>query len=290
MKTSTNVRNMILLEYADMPENQDTLAKCPNCLGGKTGENSFSIVRKRDKLLWICFRDSCGIKGSAAANGRGEVPEVDRAKKKITTDRRVERATEDFKAMPREVSELIPAKYPTIIPEKTFFGWVRAFSPQNDELTDLQKGRLAMPILDWYFTTQGLVLRDLSETQSPKALTLRKTDYKGPAWACMPDGNMNDLVVVEDLISAQALVQFGIDACALLGTHVTDEIAADINNKQYKRVWVALDKDALATGTAIAVGGRLRNSLLLPLERDFKDMRENEVLEVLETIKKEDTT
>jgi hypothetical protein len=138
-----------------------------------------------------------------------------------------------------------------------------------------------MPILDWYFTTHGLVLRDLSGTQFPKALTFRKMEYKGPAWACDPEHGRGDLIIVEDLISAQVVMQSGVDACALLGTHITDEMAEDINNKQYDRVWVALDKDALATGTAIAVGGKLRNAKLMTLQKDFKDMTIGEVIMIV---------
>ncbi len=290
MKTNASLRAQIQIEYHDIGEGEEIVGTCPACLGGSSHDKSFSITRKKGKLLWICFRDSCAIKGSAGSGDRGESPEVAVAKKNDKTEKRIEKIDDELKLLPAEAEQYFEESYPSCVLADSMFAWYPGLSPQAEELSPLQRGRLAMPIMDWWYNIQGYVLRDLSGTQGSKALTFRKDDYKGAAWsACIESDIRGDLFVVEDLISADAVRQTGFDACALLGTHLTDEVIEDINSHGYRRVWIALDKDAVVKAAEIVAAKKLYNTRLLPLEQDFKNMDMDSLLSLLEetTMKEE---
>lgn len=38
--------------------------ECPKCKGGKTSEVSLAVQVRRDSVIWVCHRGTCGYKGA----------------------------------------------------------------------------------------------------------------------------------------------------------------------------------------------------------------------------------
>ena len=79
-----------------------------------------------------------------------------------------------------------------------------------------------------------------------------------------------------------ALVQAGVDAVALLGTHLSPEVIRQIENCNYLKVYMALDYDAL--GKSIENLQKLKNANVIALDKDVKDMNETERMELVNSL------
>lgn len=264
MATSKQTRTAILLEAADLQPGQTVTIVCPECGGGGSAERSCSITKKDDgRILWICFRDSCKIKGSSAASKGTALPKPEKQPKspklmRLETFMKVKKD-----AVPDALRDLAASRH-SIDLREAFVRWTTAYSPEG-------KGRLAIPIFSKYMDLEGYDLKDILKEQSPKSLTLCG-DYGGVAWYMHGFWPKDVLVIVEDLLSAIATRQEGLDAAALLGTHITQSMIDDINSVNYKTVLIALDNDAIGTATSIVAEGRIKNAKLLPLRKDIKNM------------------
>lgn len=90
------------------------------------------------------------------------------------------------------------------------------------------------------------------------------------------------LVLVEDQVSAIKLAPY-VHSAALLGTDITQAMVEEINSMKYERVYLTLDRDA--TMTALKSQLRLRNDLpnllVVPLNKDVKDMSDEEIANLL---------
>jgi len=92
-------------------------------------------------------------------------------------------------------------------------------------------------------------------------------------------------VLVEDQISAIRLAQEGVDSISLMGTHLPEESAAYIRQITGSLI-ICLDKDA----TLVAYEHRKTYSLMfnrltvLPLQRDIKDMTNEELTEWIQKL------
>jgi DNA primase len=114
----------------------------------------------------------------------------------------------------------------------------------------------------------------------PKVLNYKeKFDEPWLHWASVTG---ESVVVVEDIPSADKLSMYGVAACALMGTHMADDVADEILSVAgRKKIIVALDRDAV--GKSIAHSAKLTARSVLRvsssvLTRDFKDMTHEEVL------------
>lgn len=260
---------------------------CPVCSGGSSKEESFYITKLEDgAVLFICHRASCGLKGRISG-GVGEVekrvPKISKVKtkKEISIEKLLASILPE---PPDSVIKYVQDKY-NINLVYNFVRWTESFSPTAPDSSTETSGRIALPIFDELFTLKGYDLKDVYKTQAPKSLIMKDPEYKGGAWYPVTIENTSSLIIVEDLLSAIAVRSFGIDALALLGTHITDECAEQINNQKYKRVVVALDNDATSKATSIVVSGTLNNSHLLILPKDIKDMSLEERATLLEPYK-----
>lgn len=268
MATSKQTRTAILLEAASLQPGETVTIVCPECGGGSSADRSCSITRKDDgRILWICFRDSCKIKGSSAASKGTALPKPEKQPKspklmRLETFMKVHKG-----AVPDALQELAASHFHIDL-QDAFVRYTEAYSPAG-------KGRIAIPVFSKYMDLEGYDLKDMLKEQSPKSLTMCG-EYGGVAWYMYSFWPGDTLVITEDLLSAIATRQEGLDAAALLGTHITDSMIEDINSVNYKTVLLALDNDAIATATKIVAEGRIKNAKLLPLQKDIKNMTPEE--------------
>lgn len=90
--------------------------------------------------------------------------------------------------------------------------------------------------------------------------------------------------VVEDLLSKQRLNQKGITCIALLGTRINEALEAHLQD-HYDSVYLALDNDATAKAVKYksSIGAQFRNFIVVPLSKDIKNMKDNELDGLLAT-------
>jgi hypothetical protein len=116
---------------------------------------------------------------------------------------------------------------------------------------------------------------------APKALTDLWHGYEGCAWegyTYRPD----DIVIVEDIVSAARMASYTTAAC-LLGVNLTEEKVVDLSEAAAGTYWLALDADAFSRCVSTVV--RLKQRLnMLRLDKDIKDMTEDEFSELVYTI------
>jgi hypothetical protein len=272
-KLSKILQDSLELTSALMEPGTTESTTCPMCSGGSSKDASFYITKLEDGvLLFICHRASCGLKGRIAPGSVGEVERKrpSAAKEKTKKELTVEKLLDLYlPTPPTEISKYAQDKY-NIDLDYNFVRWTSAFSPSTPDSSPA--GRIAIPIFDVYYELMGYDLKDILKTQNPKSLIMKKADYHGGAWYTVDYTNTPCLIVVEDLLSAIAVKSFGIDAVALLGTHITEDALEQINAQQYGTVLIALDNDALSVATRIATSGTIRNAQLLSLDKDIKDM------------------
>jgi hypothetical protein len=86
-------------------------------------------------------------------------------------------------------------------------------------------------------------------------------------------------VVVEDIPSAVRVSSNGVNAVALLGTLVNEAKALELRTYAPMPIVIALDQDATAKAFQIAhkYGLLWDGYKVLPLQRDFKDMTDEEI-------------
>lgn len=275
MRTPLKARNEILLEAEALALGETVTVLCPACGGGSSNDKTCSITKNESgAILWICFRDNCQIKGRGGS-GKTLAPKSQQAKPKTNKEIRVEKLLkEKTDSIPEALLERALSQYNLVLPEH-FIRWTSKYSPEG-------AGRLAIPIFDKYMDLKGYDLKDITKEQSPKSLTIAG-DYTGVAWCMVGFIPTKTLIVVEDLLSANAISALGIDAAALLGTHLSQDKADDINSVGYDQVLIALDKDALATAISLAAEAKLlKNASILPLEKDFKNMDLDERKAIIE--------
>lgn len=95
------------------------------------------------------------------------------------------------------------------------------------------------------------------------------------------------LVLVEDQVSAIKLAPY-VDACALLGTHISDAKADEIKAQKYKQIFLSLDADAIDTAIKLQLKWRVKipNLYILGIGQDIKDMSPEAFEEYLNSITK----
>lgn len=93
------------------------------------------------------------------------------------------------------------------------------------------------------------------------------------------------LVLVEDPMSAIRLAPHFHTVC-LFGTTVSEQLVEEFRGK-YKRVWLALDADATKQSIqqVLQLRRRLNELHVFPLDRDIKDMSEEELEQCLQEMR-----
>jgi len=141
--------------------------------------------------------------------------------------------------------------------------------------------RVAYPIFDPMGMRRGWLLRAY-DNRDLKALTYpERTDEPHLSYYRSRVGEAR-VVVVEDIPSAVRAARYT-NAVALLGTGVRFDDAMELAS-HFREVTWALDKDAarLSLKWHLKYGGLFQQSEILLLEKDLKDMAEDDLAKLLE--------
>lgn len=257
-----NARDKVLLEYEHLPSGTSLASQmCPACRGGDSGEHTLSVSSTDTGIVWMCHRASCTFRG-----GSGGVRAVS---SKLQTSAPAVRGVVG-KTLIREAEVLTPSTKDYLFDT---YGLTASTLSRFNVGYDTKSDRVVLPVIDKDNEVVGAMLRSFSGA-TPK--TISHTEPDSIAWYMRPQKDV--LVVVEDQLSAMRVWQYGFSSVALLGTHMNMQRVLEIKKAGYKRVLLALDKDA--TGKAVKHVVTYRSvlpMLILPLSKDIKDQSEQEL-------------
>jgi hypothetical protein len=268
------LRKGIVDEFSTLAEGVSVAGHlCPKCFGGSKNEGSFSVTRgegvERGELKFLCHRASCGFSGRVPLGSAGLVPHVRAGE----PERKPERPSYDAlgrSALPEDIGYLLRYRY--------------GLTPRDVAWANLQwneaKDRLILPTKDNKGDIYGYVLREMRYASNgtlrsfPKTLNYFDTN-RGAWYGSQLSQPQPKLIIVEDQLSAARACSY-INSVALLGTNLTEDVLNAIKEKQYAKVYIALDADAFPV--AIKMVRRLRNAGIkaevVKLPKDIKDMNE----------------
>lgn len=244
-----------IIKSLNTPINTSMRYNCPFC----GGSNSLGVANRHGKLLWRCFRDSCGVKGKA---------EVTMTASQLLA-----------KAPPPQTKFILPPHI-TYVSNPEALSWLAkwhctwAISKGYAEVRyDPREHRVVFLIRDKDGEIVDAAGRALHYGGKPK---WRKYGNSGLPLII---GKGDTCYLCEDAASACALSHFGAGV-ALLGTHVSSAIATSL--RAFQRCVVCLDPDAKLKALAI----QKRVSCYIPtsvvfLQEDPKAYSEAELKELL---------
>ena len=227
---------------------------CPLC--GKS--NTFSVTDTGFERLWYCFHADCHTKGSTGVQLTKENSKVAFKEKIVSTE------TDDEFEIPDTFVSLSRSKQAEEYVKRV--GSYEAYlSGLADIRYDLQQDRVVYLVKS---ISNGRVV-----DATGRSLTNRKPKWRryGNSRSTFLSGNGFYGIIVEDCPSACSISNLAVGV-SLMGTSLLDEHIDVI--KQFKKVYIALDKDA--TGKAILMMKKLRNYVptkLIVLNKDLKDMQ-----------------
>ena len=227
---------------------------CPLC--GRV--NTFSVTDTGFERLWYCFHADCHTKGSTGVQLTKENSKVAFKEKTISTE------TDDEFEIPDTFVSLSRSKQAEEYVKRV--GSYEAYlSGLADIRYDLQQDRVVYLVKS---LSNGRVV-----DATGRSLTNRKPKWRryGTSRNTFLSGNGFYGIIVEDCPSACSISNLAV-GISLMGTSLLDEHIDVI--KQFKKVYIALDKDA--TGKAILMMKKLRNYVptkLIVLNKDLKDMQ-----------------
>ena len=241
----------IILLGENLSEGESLRIICPVCMGGASGERTFSITRDNG-LVWQCFRATCEARG--ATNSATSSKSVEKRLK-------IQRPTWEGTTheIPTKIAETIRAKWGITDPPNWY--WTTDFG-----------GRVAMSVRSPRDTHRGWVLRALTP-QRTKVLNYMNPDEEGLSW--YKTKPFAATVIVEDIPSALRASTY-VNSVALLGTGVGSDRALEIGQHSTTQLVLALDQDATTTAFKSARKWSLLwgDVIVLPLTTDIKDMTE----------------
>ncbi len=255
-----SARDNVALIGQELSEGDNIREVCPRCGGGSSGEKSLSVSRRDGHLVWYCFRAKCGYKGATGGSGL-----IQKAERKA--DRRRKMWEGKTYPVPDDVAARIHEMWHMDVPENWW--WTTDYG-----------GRVAMSIRSPRFTHRGWVLRSITPTEGAKALTYTHEGEQGISW--YKTSPHRGTIIVEDIPSAVRASTY-VNSVALLGTGIGMDRAIEIADHAPRPLYLAFDQDA----TAVAHRWARRYALLwgdvsvLPLEEDIKDMKEQDIGELI---------
>lgn len=265
-----NTTSDILMSAAELEPGQRMRLLCPTCGGGSSGELTLSVsVDDTGAVLWHCFRASCGASGR---HGGG----------RLIRERHTPR---------QQTARPFRGELQTLTEDQACFlheriGWTEQHISMARPRWAPEEQRYAFPVFGPMGTRRGYVLRSYATNigSAPKALTRMDVEEPHLSWYRFAS-DTPVTIIVEDIPSAVRAAMY-VNAVSLCGTGAGPDYVNEISAHAQNVVW-ALDADA----TRLAVKLHRYNSLLfrdsrvLPLEKDLKDMSEEELAEVLGGIK-----
>ena len=261
------------LMASDIPRGGTIYDICPKCGGGQSRDKSLGLTVSEDgKLLWNCFRASCGFKGGQPLWG---VANPDRephqkAPRPFQGELRNLGWDEynylwDKFGLTKETVDNLGWKYS----EEYVRYWVPIFSSKhNRSHPSFYRGSI--------LTNAGVPV--LSEN-GPKSIAYRESyDQPFQGWFDISDRRKYP-ILVEDVVSAAKVAQAGFCAVALLGTNLSLDGLRDVGEENSEAI-LALDKDAFPKSLAYA--NKYRNVVsftVWKLDLDLKYVTESRIRE-----------
>ena len=228
---------------------------CPVCYR----HNTFSVTDTGFERLWYCFHADCHTKGSTGV-------QLTKENSKIAFKERVTKQIDnaDF---------VVPDTFVSLSRSKAAEAYVKKVGSYDAYLNGLADIR--------YDFQQERVVYLVKHNNKIVDATGRSLNGRKPKWRRYGNsrypyicGRGDIAFVVEDCPSACSMASIG-QGVALMGTTLLDSHIDII--KKYKKVFVALDKDA--TSKAYIMMRKLRNYVptkLIVLNKDLKDMERGE--------------
>lgn len=255
--------------------------ECPFCGGGRSGERKFGITRIDTGLLYNCYRSSC-------PDGRGFIAtrgDLLSGPKPATASKWKGPYRGEFRPIKRGDREYFEARFDLRDPYLDFIG-----------VNESGHYVLEVKTMDGY--VRGYVVRRGCWSGDPPCNRNRATSGpKSRAYSNNPDDvllswhspTVNDarwtgqIIVVEDQISAAKVAQAGYTGVALTGSYLGEDKVKEIARYKPSKLVIALDADA--TGEAFKAARKWGLAFpvmqVLPLQKDIKDMKREDVKELL---------
>lgn len=265
-----SIRDQVRTLGAALEPGETYRGSCPACSKPKV----FTVTRTdKDELVYNCYRATCDLRPGAIGGTRyGNLLRNRKAKKsKIKPyEGRLEDLSDEWKqflydrlGFTRYHLELARPRY----------------APDDH--------RIAYPILAPSGSSRGFVLRTYTLGVEPKAITYPETEEQCLSWYTAADGESGEAsvtVIVEDIPSAIRAAQY-ISSVAMNSGGIGMDAVMEIREQSPRIVW-AFDEDA--TRKAIEHHRKysifFEDSRVLPLEKDLKDMQEEELCGLLENV------
>jgi hypothetical protein len=229
---------------------------CPFCGGRK----KFGILKQDGKLLWNCFRSSCGVKGSYnAGRGASGVKAYLRGK---------ETKAVYYNSLPSIVSSIDHHKEALAYVES-----VNSLEAYRDGLIKVKYAPRDNRVLFYTDDGKGAVGRAL-DGRTPKWYTYGDTSKGIQVGQGIP-------ILVEDAPSACSVARLeGYCGYALLGTRITPSIKAQL--RHFDEVIIILDKDA--NSKAVSLSRSIQSITKATVRFTTKDLKWLSVRKILGVI------
>ena len=228
---------------------------CPVCYR----HNTFSVTDTGFERLYYCFHADCHTKGSTGV-------QLTKENSKVAFKERFTKQTSDTEFV-------VPDTFVSLSRSKEAEAYVKRVGSYDAYLNGLADIR--------YDFQQERVVYLVKHNNKIVDATGRSLNGRKPKWRRYGNskypyvcGRSDFAFVVEDCPSACSVATHG-EGIALMGTTLLNEHVDVI--KKYKKVFVALDKDA--TSKAYMIVRKLRNYVptkLIVLNKDLKDMERGE--------------
>jgi hypothetical protein len=261
-------------KYESLGEGETSSGQvCPACQGGDSKEASLSVSRRDGVLLFNCHRSSCGFAGRGGGAAKYESNFVKKRSKNYITTTQLNAATIKFLASKFRV------------PESSLrlaeLAWTGDHAGRDGR-------RISYPIFGPDFTKRGENYRSYQGGVPKCMIHLGTEDAVSSSWYKFRRASKT-LVIVEDQMSAIKLAPY-VHALALLGTNLSEAKVNEIPKTgpdKYDNIYLCFDNDAIGTAvkTQLDWVSVLPNMRILGLQKDIKDMTDDEFTVFLERLK-----
>jgi len=262
--------NQLKLLALDLSPGESRRDECPVC----SKREGFVITRTDDgDIIWICHRATCDLAPGRISSEGGMVSTTRAA----TVPKRPSGPTqEDIR------EQLVPLtdEHRAFLAER--YGLLDEHLIKTTVLSHRTSGRVAFKIQGHDGHLRGWVLRDTTGAATTKALTRRLVPASEPllSWyVSTPKGST--VLVVEDIPSSMRASKY-LTSCAMISGGI-GELSVKELAKYYRKVIWAFDNDNIrgAIKHQKRWGGWFKESTVLYLHKDLKDMREDELCHIL---------
>tara|TARA_R110000744_G_C19314128_1_gene557018 strand:+ start:611 stop:1414 length:804 start_codon:yes stop_codon:yes gene_type:complete len=258
LRTVSNYRDQV--EYVKsiiLAEGDRHTSDCPFC-GGK---NKFTLDKFDGKLIWNCYRASCGVKG--AYTGKRD---INAAKSFLEGN-----ATQRFKAKYKEIPPLT-TRVTNHLPAVSYLKHVNSYDAYIRGDIKIRYAPKEDRVLFYNSEGTGAVGRSLKPVRS-------KWWSYGDLSKGIHVGIGTHAVLVEDVASACSVSNVtSYTGVALLGTNITKSITKTLN--KYQQVTLVLDNDASLK--AISIARKLNMECNVRLTRsDLKYLRPDQIKDLI---------